>query len=434
MVRVADLAPHPLNREFPTKGPEWEDFVSSVRSAGRILVPLHVWADSGDGMMILAGHRRAKGAELCGLVEVPCILHKMDEVEALGFLVNENLQRQELNPVDEARLLAAMRDEMELSEMEISERISRSVEWVRTRQLMLQLGDEVLSAVRETHPDKHLSLGAVVEILKVPEDWREEAVQLVLYPDFEVRPLGPDAARDVIRKCVLEPRAAEKAWNGGLVKVVAEWRKRLLKQLGKDEQDGFQVRGIEWAAREGEERGTVAAEDVVAEVEKSSEAPVNLTWLRLAAKHGLAVKVLPGPAEAESVARVDARLLRLAEQALGEHGGKPWLLVDGKEKAKPEAQVTRALAACEGEVEHPEMTEAGEKPQVVIEQGMKHAAWIDMGAVKKLAMWAVSSDADPKTAPDFVPQWARGLAYGGYWNEIDQVCNWVISLKGKSAE
>lgn len=430
MGRVAELNPHPLNREFARKGPKWEEFLKSIRKAGKVLVPLDVWVNGPAGLTILAGHRRAAGALDCGLEMVPYFLHEMDEASALDFLMMDLLQREELDTVGEARLLAAMRDELKFSEVEIAERISRSVEWVRTRQLMLELGDEVLFAVRDTHPDRHLSLGAVEHLIRVPEEWREEAVQLVLHPEFEVRPLGPDAARDVIRKCVLEPRAAERAWNEGLPKVVEVWRKRLRAQLGKDEAEGFQVMGVEWEAAEGARRGTMAAEDIIAEVEKSSEAPVNLTWLRMAARVGLAVKILPAAVPGESEARVDGRLIRLSEQALAEHGGKPWLLVDGKEKPSAPTATQAALSVLDGDGEVVwQEDEKTEGPPQGAE--MQHHAWCDLTVVKRLAMWAVSAEADPTKAPEWVPKWAKDMAFAGEWERIDEVVNWVMTLKSK---
>jgi hypothetical protein len=65
----------------------------------------------------------------------------------------------------------------------------------------------------------------------------------------------------------------------------------------------------------------------------------------------------------------------------------------------------------------------------VIEQTMEHAAMIDMGAVKRLALWAVSATADPNDAPEWVPRWAREMAYAGEWERIDAVVAWVRGLK-----
>ena len=135
---------------------------------------------------------------------------------------------------------------------------------------------------------------------------------------------------------------------------------------------------------------------------------------------------------------VDARLLRQAEEARGESGMETWLVCKGtpqKDKA-----VAGAVAALDGEADpeyddteptSPVATE-GEADGMKIQQGMSHHAFIDMGVVKKVAMWAVSTDADPSKAPEFVPKWARDLAFEGYWDRIDAMCNWVMGLsKGK---
>ena len=425
------LVPHPLNREFPRRGAEWAEFVRSVGEAGAVLVPLHV-RPVGSGWQILAGHRRHAAAVECGLATVPCLVRdEMEDVDALAFLVNENLQRLELSPVDEGRLVAAMRDEMAMSEVEIAEKISRSVEWVRTRQLMLDLGDEVMFAVRDAHPDRHLTMGAVEEILKVPVEWREDAVQLVLHPEFEVRPLGPDQARDVLRKCLIEPRMAEKAWNAGLKKLMEMWKKRLKKLVAPG--DDLLVMGVEWANVVSEKRNGLSAEDRVPEVEKTASAPAGLTWLALAVKHGLAVKVVPGEGD-ESHALVDARLLRLAEAARAEHGEEAWLVEVGKvEKGAGRVEAALSVLDGEGEVVYDANDEIEEMPPS--EGKLEQWAWVDLRQVRGLAEIAQRAvdmaDVSKEDLPEDTPEWARDMADGEWWDRIVDVCEWVMGLRKK---
>lgn len=435
-VELSMLVPHPLNRTFPTTGKDWREFVESIRIAGRILVPLHV-RDLGDGTyQILAGHRRAAGArEACGITEVPCLIHQMEDDEALEFLVNENLQRLDLSPVDEARLLAAMRDELRYEEHEIAARISRTVSWVRVRQLMLDLGDEVLTAVQSPEPESRLTLGAVEEILRCPEELRPEAVQLVLHPDFQEAPLDAATARDILRKCLIEPRRAEKAWDTALPKTTEAWKKRLRKLLGKAASEGLSVIGIPYTSATSEARFGLPAEDRVPDHERSSSAPENLLWIHLAIRHGLAVKILPGEAE-ESRALIDARLIRIAEAARAEHGEEAWLLTNGRETATPaeKARTQAALAVLEGQGEtvyQSDDEDDGPPPEQTTTQSATLQAWCDLTPVKKLAFWAIDETSDPKTAPDFVPEWARDLAFGGYWTTIDAITAWVLTLRKK---
>lgn len=381
---------------------------------------------------MLAGHRRAAAADECG-VDVPCVVRDLEDGEALELLLNENLQREDLTPADEARLVEAMEKEMGLSAEEIAERVSRSMVWVRTRQLLLDLGNEELMG-RVSAPrgaEEHVSIGSVEALLEVPEALREEAVQLVLHPALQVEALRPVQARDCLRELLIEPWRRAEQWNDAKKASVAFWKKTL-KENGVDT-SGVLLVAVDYKERELARRGTAKALEMVLEVDLTEAAPRPLTWLALAMRHGLALKVVPTDEAVDSELLVDANLLRAGEAAREEHGEQPWLLsAKCRVRSEKDGRVDAALRDLEGEVEHDEMTE--EKPEVVIEQGMKHAAWIDMGTVKKLAMWAVASDSTPTAAPEWVPQWAKDLAFAGEWSKIDQVVNWVISLKAKSAE
>lgn len=431
-VAVGELVGSPLNRRFETSGAEWEEFCESIRVAGGVRVPLQCRRVTGeDGVEfgeIMAGHRRHAGAVACGLKTVPVLWLEMDDGEALAFLVNENLQRLNLSPVDEARLVRAMREELEIEDEEIARRISRSVGWVRTRQLLLELGDEVLAAVRSTDADRHLSLASVEEILRVPAELREQAVQLVLHPSFDTKPLRPEEARAFLQDCLVRPHAAERVWEGARAKVAEEWRKRLRKGVGKALADNVTVVSVAYPERERLLKGAVGAEWNVDLMFVAPGAPVPLSYAMLAARHGLAVQIVPGDDGVESKAVVSVGLLRLAEETLAEHGGAAWMR--GKKiKTEEEKTEDRRLEKIVSELDGEGGAVPEERPATVIEQGMQHFAMIDMGAVKRVEMWACMPAANPMDAPEWVPQWARRMGVEGMWTEIDEVVNWIAGLK-----
>ena len=438
MVSVDFLAGSPLNRRFATSGPEWEDFLDSVHEMGGVVVPLTVRMvedeEGGKFGEILAGHRRHAAAVECGVAKVPVLWVTMDDAAALAFLVNENLQRLNLSPVDEARLVRAMREEMQITDEEIGRKISRSIGWVRTRQMMLDLGDEVLEAVRSSDLDRHLTLASVEEILRVPEEWREDAVQLVLHPSFQIQPLLPSQAREVLQDCLVRPKAAAAAWAGAQKKVAEEWRKRLKKEMPKDVAENLQCIPVAYEDRARELRGMAVAEEKIPLGMCTASAPSGLTWAWLAAVHGLAVRIVPEECGEKSEAVVNVGLLRLAEETALEHGGNPWLLVKkgGVEKDARDERISKAVAEMDGE--GGDDVEDDEEVAVKIEQKMEWHGTIDLGAVRRVAMWAIDEKADPMNAPDYVPNWAKAMALEGMWNQIDEVVNWVMGLRVSQAK
>ena len=401
--------------------------------------------DTGDGtFQILAGHRRAAAAEAAGMKVLPCMIRQMSDGEALELLLNENLQREDLKPGDEARLVGAMEDEFGLTVEEIAVRVSRSVRWVKVRQLILDLPAIVMQRVDlPKGDDRHVTLGAVDAMLDVPKELRKDAVQMVLFPELQVYALNERQARENLQELLVRPWRQEQGWNANKDAYVKEVKENLKKAAGKAEVAGLLVATVEWKDRVAALRTGVEPLEVIPREDLYDEAPEGLTWLRLANRHGLAVKVVPvvddDLDEVNAVARVDGPLLRQAEASREEHGEEPWLRgrCDAARLKAEKQKIAGLVGLTNGEGE-PDFVPGEEKQPVAvtvgkdgmrIEQRMEHHAMIDMGKVRLVAMWAIDSVSDPMNAPDFVPKWAKDLAIEGQWMQIDEVCNWIISLK-----
>ena len=430
-IKIEELQDHPLNREFPRTGEKWEGLVASMRQHGQ-LTPLVVRPLPGC-WQVLAGHRRKAAAEVCGIAAMSCVSREMTDQEALEFVVLENLEREEVDTCEEARLVEALVECWEGDKSAVARRLCRSLEWVETRQGLLDLGSEVLSAVRRPREDEgHLSIATVKVLLGVPAGERERAVQLVLHPEFQMGVLSARAAAEVVREAIMEPLRRKLEWAEGAPKFVKAWRKRLAAVMGKSEAKDLAVLPCEWSLVEKNAplvRSGRAAEDFL-------KGDAGKTWGQLAVRHGLTVWVVPDNSPEGSRAVVDEGLLRQAEAARAKHGLDVWL-----DAPEPKQASAPSGGLAKTGVENPEDVlreieardnSAPEEPEAetVIEQRMEHYAMIDMGAVMRVKMWANVIDSDPMKAPECLPKWAKDLAMGGYWQEIDQICNWVTSLKG----
>jgi hypothetical protein len=262
-------------------------------------------------------------------------------------------------------------------------------------------------------------------LLAVPEDLRERAVQLVLHPSFDERPLGPAEARRCVDELVIRPARSKGLWEAGKVKLGEAWGKRLRKAVRKGLKDGVVAVVCEWDEREIRARGTVAAEEKVPLALCAPDAPEGVLWAEVAARHSLPVWVVPTGDDAERPQAVVN--LALAKEGESVSGEGAWLAT-GPKKGRD-----AAVVKAEMNLDDPGHDAAEERPETVIEQTVEYVAAIDMGAVRKVAMWAVSSDADPMDAPEFVPEWARKLGMEGMWTELDGVCNWVMGLRRGNA-
>lgn len=426
-IPIERLADHPGNREFQVAGERWEAFQGSIRERG-VLQPLLVRPLGVAGYQVVAGHRRKRAAEGAGLTAVPCLVKDLSDREALEMLVVENLEREDLDPVEEARGVRSLIEGCGMAPGEVAARLCRSLEWVRTRQLVLDLPVEAIEAMRlPKDDDRHLHVGTVQLMLELPADERETAVQLVLHPALDMGTLRTGEASRVIREVIVKPRKAREQWEAMREGLAKSWRTRLRQAALRGTKEDVQVQVPPWeecqAARPGR-----PAEEAVGLSETTTDAPPGLLWQHLATRHGLAIRILPDDGPEKSRVVVDELLLRQAEQALAEHGKeKPWIITRAKDRVSKEAAVTRALDALEGEP-NPDC-DLEEAAQTVIEQRVESTGWIDLGRVRQLREWAANAQAGAPF-PEWLPEWVK--ADDVYFETVRDVCDWVLSLKGSA--
>jgi ParB family chromosome partitioning protein len=118
----------------------------SVKARG-ILQPLVVRPLAGGTFELIAGERRLRAAKLADLESVPCVVRETDEAERLELALIENMARQDLNAIEEARACATLVEDLGLTKEEVGRRVGRSRVAVSNLIRMLELPDEVLGMV-----------------------------------------------------------------------------------------------------------------------------------------------------------------------------------------------------------------------------------------------------------------------------------------------
>ena len=145
---LADIDP---NREQPRRrfDPEaLESMAQSMRNVG-VLQPIIVCATEGGRYRIIAGERRWRAARLAGLSTIPAIVRAMDAAHTREAALIENLQRDDLNPVEEAQAIRQLMDDFGATQEQIAQRLGRSRPAVANAVRLLTLPEEVLELVRE---------------------------------------------------------------------------------------------------------------------------------------------------------------------------------------------------------------------------------------------------------------------------------------------
>jgi ParB family chromosome partitioning protein len=141
---IGSLRPNARNprREFPNS--ELDELAASLRERG-IIQPIVVRAVRGvaDGYEIVAGERRWRAAQRAGLHEVPVVVIEATDAEALQLAIIENVQRADLNPLEEAEGYRALIDEFGNSQEDIARIVGKSRSYVANTLRLLKLSDAV---------------------------------------------------------------------------------------------------------------------------------------------------------------------------------------------------------------------------------------------------------------------------------------------------
>ena len=145
MVKLSKVEP---NREQPRKNfdeDSLQELAESLKQFG-MLQPILV-QNRGDYYEIIAGERRWRAAKIAGLKEVPVIVRELTDQEIVVISLIENIQREDLNPIEEAQAYKRLLTEFHLKQDEVAERVSKSRTAVTNSMRLLKLCDEVQKMV-----------------------------------------------------------------------------------------------------------------------------------------------------------------------------------------------------------------------------------------------------------------------------------------------
>ena len=224
LLPIHKVEPNPdqPRRDFDEE--ELEALAESITVHG-IIQPLTVREMSGGYYQIIAGERRWRAARMANLQEVPVVVVEADDRKAMELALIENLQRQDLNPVEEALGYRSLMEEYGLTQEEAASRVGKSRPAVANALRLLQLSDELLTFLREGS----LSAGHARALLSVKSEAKQkQAAQKIIALGLSVR-----QAELLCKNMEKEP--AQKKPEDGPIRIdyVGECEKALSKQLGR---------------------------------------------------------------------------------------------------------------------------------------------------------------------------------------------------------
>ena len=213
--------PNQPRRSFDEE--ELQALADSIAEHG-ILQPLAVRALDGGFYQIIAGERRWRAARLAGLHEVPVVVLDADDRTVMELALIENLQRQDLNPMEEAEGYRVLMEDYGLTQEQAAARVGKSRPAVTNALRLLALPDEVRAMVE----NGTLSAGHARAVLSLPsERLQKAAAQRIIALRLSVR------QAEAMCKRMAAGEKTEKPKSELTVDYVGECEKALTKQLGR---------------------------------------------------------------------------------------------------------------------------------------------------------------------------------------------------------
>jgi ParB family chromosome partitioning protein len=197
---IENLRPNPRNPRRLFTDAELAELAVSIRERG-IIQPIVVRALQGDSFEIIAGERRWRAAQRAGLHDVPIAIVEANDAQSLEYAIIENVQRADLNPIEEASGYLALMDDFNRTQDEVAQIIGKSRPHIANTIRLLKLSEPVKQLVRAGK----ISAGHARLLLAQPN--AEQIAQEIIDKGLSVRQLeanmrkdGAPQARDVTRE------------------------------------------------------------------------------------------------------------------------------------------------------------------------------------------------------------------------------------------
>jgi ParB family transcriptional regulator, chromosome partitioning protein len=222
---IENLRPNPRNPRRLFTDAELAELADSIRERG-IIQPIVVRALQGDNFEIIAGERRWRAAQRAGLHDVPIAIVEANDAQSLEYAIIENVQRADLNPIEEASGYLALMDDFNRTQDEVAQIVGKSRPHVANTVRLLKLSEPVKQLVRSGK----ISAGHARLLLGQPN--AEQIAQEIIDKGLSVRQLEADMRKDgaaQARGAAREARGQASAAKGADTRAL---EKRLSDALG----------------------------------------------------------------------------------------------------------------------------------------------------------------------------------------------------------
>ncbi|CUU05004.1 MAG: ParB/RepB/Spo0J family partition protein [Fimbriimonadales bacterium] len=146
-IPIAQIRPNPFQPRQQFSEESLRELAESIRQMG-VIQPIIVRQESAEDYVLVAGERRLRAAQMAGLTTIPAIVRSPSEQQMLEMALVENVQREDINPVDAALAYKRLMDEFGLTMEQVAQRVGKSVPAISNTIRLLQLPDYILETIR----------------------------------------------------------------------------------------------------------------------------------------------------------------------------------------------------------------------------------------------------------------------------------------------
>ncbi|MFA6127080.1 MAG: ParB/RepB/Spo0J family partition protein [Bacteroidales bacterium] len=178
-----------------------EELASSIRQIG-IIQPITVRKIAGNKFQLIAGERRLRASVIAGLKRIPAYVRTADDQSMLELALVENIQREDLDPIEVAISYQRLIDECQLTQESMSDRVGKKRSTISNYLRLLKLPAEIQLGLRTAK----LSMGHARTLINI----EDPAVQLVIYQKILDNNLSVRKIEDLVRQLQSEPKSGKK--------------------------------------------------------------------------------------------------------------------------------------------------------------------------------------------------------------------------------
>ncbi|HVC90585.1 MAG TPA: ParB/RepB/Spo0J family partition protein [Acidobacteriaceae bacterium] len=211
IIAVGRLLPSPKNPRVTFDEVTLRELADSIQAIG-IQVPLLVRPLPGGSYEIVAGHRRFNAAALLGLSDVPCIVRNLDDAAAREIMVVENLQRDDLPPMEEAEAYLALKQILG-STQAIAARVGKPIAYVTRRLQLNSLGMHSRDAMRA----QLITIDHALLLAKLGQEEQDKNLKWTLDTNAGIKTSVEAVIADVTKRKAQEEKSRYGAWEPGSV-------------------------------------------------------------------------------------------------------------------------------------------------------------------------------------------------------------------------